>query len=229
MNKERSITIIEGWTVSDIANYLDNQGVASSSDFLEAVKLDNWKDKYDFLKNAKGETVEGFLFPDTYRIFKDATVDSIIAKMLDNFDHKFTDSMRGDAVSQNKSIFQIVTMASIIEKETKFSSDRSMVSGIFWKRIADGMGLQSDATVSYALGKASLSGDDLKTDSPYNTYLYRGLPLGPISNPGLSSIKAALDPTVNDYYYFVTDKSGKAYFAKTFEEHKKNIQKYLGK
>ncbi len=229
LNKERSITIIEGWNISDIASYLEDQGVISSTDFLQAVKLDNWKDKYDFLSSAKGDSLEGFLFPDTYRIFKDATADDIIKKMLDNFDHKFDASMRSDVLSQNKSIFEIVTMASIIEKEAKFSQDRKMVSDIFWKRIDIGMALQSDATVNYITkaGDIRPHGKDLEVDSLYNTYKYRGLTPGPISNPGLSSISAALYPIKNDYYYFLTDKSGHAVFAKTFDGHKVNISKYL--
>jgi len=229
LSKEKTITIIEGWTIVDMANYLDKQAIVSSSDFINAVKLKNWKNKYDFLKDVKGDTVEGFLFPDTYRIFEDATADDIVVKMLDNFDHKFSASMRNDALSQNKSIFEIVTMASIIEREAKFAQDRKMVSDIFWKRIDIGMGLQSDATVNYVTKKSSLrpSGADLETDSPYNTYKYRGLTPGPISSPGLSSISAALYPIKNDYYYFLTDEGGHAVFAKTFEQHKLNIAKYL--
>jgi len=229
LNKERSITIIEGWTITDIANYLDGYGIASSSDFIKATKLDNWKNKYEYLKSAEGDTVEGFLFPDTYRIFEDASVDDIIAKMLDNFDRKFSDTMRSDASSQNKSIFEIITMASIIEREAKFPQDRKMVSDIFWKRIEIDMPLQSDATVNYVTKKSSLrpSGLDLETDSPYNTYKYRGLTPGPISNPGLASIQAALYPIKNDYYYFLTEVTGRAVFAKTFDGHKANIEKYL--
>ena len=120
-------------------------------------------------------------------------------------------------------------MASVLEKEVRDAKDMKIVSGIFWKRIEMGMALQADSTLDYERNKTSaeLTSDDLKTDSPYNTYTRSGLPPTPIDNPGLNAITAALNPTASPYLYFLTDKDGKVYYAKTFEEHKKNKAKYL--
>lgn len=229
VNNEKKITIIEGWNVNDIAKYLEEQGLGTGAEFLQAIKIKNWRDEFDYLHDVKAETVEGFLFPDTYRVFTDATANDIIRKMLANFNVKMTSAMRANILSQNKSIFQIVTMASIVEREVMTDADRAMVADIFWKRIAAGMALQSDATVNYITGNARPrpTAADLQVDSPYNTYKYRGLPPGPISSPGRASIKAAIYPQPNDYYYFITDSKGKAIFSKDFEEHKLNVQKYL--
>lgn len=229
INKERQITILEGWSLNDIAKYFDEQGIASSSDFLAAADIGLWRGKYDFLNDKKIKSLEGFLFPDTYRVFIGSSVDKIIAKMLDNFDAKVTQQMRDDASAKNLSLYQAIIMASIIEQEAKYSTDKKMVADVFWKRIKIGMALQSDATINYLTnsGKTRSSGSDLQIDSPYNTYKYRGLPPGPISNPGIDSIAAAIYPQANDYLYFITDSSGRAVFAKTFEEHKTNIAKHL--
>jgi UPF0755 protein len=123
----------------------------------------------------------------------------------------------------------VVTLASVVEKEVKGDADRHIVAGIFLRRMKNGMRLQSDATVSYGLdaGQSIASAKDVTVNSPYNTYLRDGLPAGPIDNPSLSSIRAVLEPTDTPYYYFLTDKSGTVHYAKTFEEHKKNVQKAL--
>jgi len=229
LNNERDITIIEGWRIIDIADYLGHEGIASREDFLAAIKTDLWRERYDFLADVKADTLEGFLFPDTYRIFNDAQAQDIVKKMLDNFDRKLTPEMRREIAAQGKSIFNTITLASIIEREVLSSSDKQIVADIFLKRLEKGMGLQSDATINYITGKKTTrpSSADLQIDSPYNTYKYRGLPPGPISNPGLDSIKAAIYPQKNNYYYFLTASDGQAIFATTYDEHLKNIKQYL--
>lgn len=230
---EQSITIIEGWRLTDVVADLVQEGVATEAELSSALEIGNWRDQYDFLSDSDVKSLEGFLFPDTYKIFTDATAEDVIAKLLDEFDAKVTAKMRQDLREQNRSLLEAVILASIIEREISnkpaFDSDRRMVAGIFWNRIKIGMGLQSDATVNYATGKSLTrpSLKDLEIDSPYNTYKYRGLPPGPINNPSLASIMAVIYPTPSDNFYFLTDDSGKAYFGKTYAEHQENIRKYL--
>lgn len=208
----RKITIFEGWNIFDIADSLDKQLV----DF----------NKEEFLKLAKDK--EGYLFPDTYFINSTARPKTIINLMYQNFESKIK-TIPGIATS-TKSLKEIITMASIVETETNNLKDKKIVSGILWKRIEIGMPLQVDVTFKYINGKGTfdLTLDDLKIDSPYNTYVYKGLPPGPIANPGMDSILATLYPTKTKYLYFLTSKTdGKMYYGKTFEEHKTNRRLYL--
>jgi len=236
ISQEKSITIIEGWNNKDIAAYLEKNNIISVKDFLALTKepLKNWKfdfTKPDFLNDAPGTVgLEGYLFPDTYRIFKDTKAEEIIYKMLDNFNKKLTPGMREEIKKQNKTIYEIITMASVIEKEVRSTDDMKIVSGIFWNRIKNGQALQSCATLAYILGvnKPQYSLEDTKIDSPYNTYKYRGLPPGPIANPGLNAIAAAIYPENTNYNYFLSDpKTGKTIYSKTLDEHNANKYKYL--
>jgi len=229
LSNENKITLIEGWDNNDVADYLSGQGIVTTNDFNSAAELSDWQGEYSFLRGGKAKTLEGFIFPDTYRIFKNAPARDIIKKTLDNFDQKLTPDMRQAISRQGRTIFQIVTLASIVEKEARTPADMKMVADIFWKRIAAGMGLQSGATVNFITGKKDTrpATADLSIDSPYNTYKYRGLPPGPICNPGLEAIKAAIYPQSNDYYYFLYGKDGKIYFARTYDEHLKNKQLHL--
>ena len=236
ISQEKSIRIIEGWNNKDIGAYLEKNNIISAKDFLTLTKapLENWKfdfAKPDFLNDAPETAVlEGYLFPDTYRIFKDTNAKEIISKMLNNFDKKLTPEMREEIKKQKKTIYEIVTMASIIEKEVRSTSDMKIVSGIFWNRIKNGQALQSCATLAYVLGvnKAQYSLEDTKVDSLYNTYKYRGLPPGPIANPGLDAITAAIYPESTNYNYFLSDPAtGKTIYSKTLDEHNLNKYKYL--
>lgn len=230
LDNEKTITIIEGWKADEIADYLDKNNVVSKSDFLREIETKKWQSEYDFLTGVKAKTLEGFLFPDTYRVFSDATASDIVKKMLDNFDSKLTDKMRSDIKSQGKSIFEVVNLASIIEREVPKNDDKKMIADVFLKRLTDGIALQSDATINYITGKgmSQPTYDDLKIDSPYNTYKYRGLPPGPISNPGIKSIEAVIYPTKNPYYYFLTTlDDGRVIYSKTYDEHLANKAKYL--
>ena len=160
--------------------------------------------------------MEGYLFPDTYLFLPGAEMEQIIGTMTDNFKKKAGD------IGQD-----IVIMASLIEKEVSDSGDRKIVSGILWKRLEIGMPLQVDAVFPYITGKREILSDDLKIDSPYNTYLYKGLPLGPIANPGLDAIISAMNPIETKYLFYISDKKGITHFAATLEDHNKNIEKYL--
>lgn len=229
VENEKTITIIEGWKIDEIGDYLEKQRLVNKNEFIEATKIINWRDKYDFLRDLPVDTLEGFLFPDTYRIFNDATVDDIISKMLDNFKSKLSSQMIDDAYRDGVSVFELVTLASIVEREAMTKEDKDMVADVFLKRLELNMPLQSDATINYVTGKSELrpSYDDLAVDSRYNTYKYAGLPPGPIANPGLDAIMAVIYPQTNDYYFFLMDKDGVTHYAKTFAEHQDNIRKYL--
>lgn len=238
-----SVTFPEGWTNRQVGDYLEKNGVTSASDFLSTADAFDASDYLILSSKPKSAGLEGFIFPDTYFIPKTAgsstTIsDVIIKKALDNFSAKFTSAMQQQASKLGMSIYQIVTLASIIEKETGSSkvsaadldTQRKMVAGVFYNRLNAGMALQSDATVSYAMTQLGKNPEPIDTaiNSPYNTYKYPGLPYGPICNPSLSSIKAALSPTANDYVYFLSvPGTGEIIFSKTFEEHQKNKAKYL--
>ena len=225
------ITFPEGWTVRDMSDRLSANNLPGA-DFLRLAKRPDGslKEAYPFLKELPvGATLEGYLFPDTYYFSKEVTAAEIIKKMLDNFSAKVVAGIKNDFDGQKKSLFELVTMASVVEGEVKNDSDRKIVAGLFWNRIENQMPLQSDATLEYALGtnKIQHSIAETKTDSPYNTYQNKGLPPGPVSNPGQASILAALKPQKSEYVYFLSDpKTGKTVFATTFQEHVANKVKY---
>lgn len=234
LTKERSIKIIEGWNAKEIAEYLEKEGVVKADDFLKLAsspKSNDYSGKYEFLADKPGSAgLEGYLFPDTYRIFKDAKAGDVINKMLGNLDKKITAEMRAEIARQKKTVFEIITMASLVEKEVRKEADMKLVAGIFWNRIGNGQGLESCASLAYILGvnKPIYSLEDTKIDSPYNTYQHRGLPPGPIANPGLRAIMAAIYPAETDFNYFLsTSETGETVFSKTFEEHIRNKNKYL--
>ncbi|MDO8743038.1 MAG: endolytic transglycosylase MltG [Candidatus Azambacteria bacterium] len=186
--------------------------------------------------NELDRSLEGYLFPDTYRFFsaqggsasggKDALSD-IVTKMVNNLENKLTPDLQTAIKNSKYSFYEILTMASLIEKEISIEKDRSIVSGILWKRLKAGMPLQVDATLVYITGRNEIGDADKKINSRYNTYLYRGLPAGPIANPGLSAIKAALFPEASPYWYYLSAKDGTTIFSKTLEEHNRNRSIYL--
>jgi len=224
------VTVPEGFTLKQlIARFIEN-GFDSIKE-IEGKTTDDFRSRYQFLADAPNKvSLQGFLFPDTYKFKKEAGVDELIAKMLDNFDGKLTAKMRQDIKNQNRTIFEIVIMASLLEKEALLSADRKIISGIFWKRIKDNYPLESDATLSYIFNdkKTRHSIEETKIDSPYNTYLHPGLPPTPINNPGLDAIEAAIYPQESNYYFFLTKPdTGEAVFASTLKEHNLNKKKYL--
>ncbi|HKC04610.1 MAG TPA: endolytic transglycosylase MltG [Patescibacteria group bacterium] len=180
----------------------------------------------DFLEAAKGH--EGTLYPDTYLFPKDASASSIVNKMVKTFASKTSNLNPTSDLTVNQSLI----LASILERETKTDIERPIVAGILINRIKAGIPLQVDAAVQYAIGTSAnwwpiLSRADLSVNSPYNTYKFAGFPPGPISNPGLSSLKAAFNPTPNDYFYYIHDRAGQIHYAKTLAEHNANVARYL--
>lgn len=190
--REKVITIPEGWTTRQIADYLRVPEISTS--------------------------LEGYLFPDTYRVFDDATAEDIIRKMQDNFERKV-----------GEIDYDTLILASIVEREVAGSEDRRKVADLFLRRLKIGMALQADSTVNYVTGKntPALSAIDRNLDTAYNTYLHRGLPPTPISNPGLDSINAVRNPEPNPHWYFLTDTEGSVHYARTLEEHNQNKRRYL--
>ncbi|MFA6252851.1 MAG: endolytic transglycosylase MltG [Patescibacteria group bacterium] len=229
-NFQASILIPEGYDRSMIAKVLDKNGL-SGQDFLSATdNKKDWQEKYSFLADApKNATLEGYIFPDTYFIDRYTTVDDFIKKTLSNFDKKLTTELRAEIKKQNKSIYEVLIMASIIEREVPNDADKKMIADIFIKRLRDGMRLESDATINFITGKGLVqpTREDLQIDSPYNTYRNDGLPPGPIANPGISSIESVLYPTDNNYYFFLTTKTGEVIYSRNYQEHLKNKAKYL--
>ena len=226
------VTIPEGYTVDDIAKLLEEKHLTTKDEFCKVAKDFA---PYDYMKPALENkdikySVEGFLFPDTYDFDKSYSAKEIMQVMVDNFDHKLTAEMRDEAKKENLSIFKLVTMASLVEKEAKFEEDRPIIADVFFKRLQDGMKLQSDATIQYALDehKEEFSIEDTKHESPYNTYLHEGLTPGPIGNPGIASIDAVLNPKKTDYLYFVADKDGHNHYSVTYDEHLKVIDEIYG-
>jgi len=237
---KEKIIIIEGWNLRDIGFYLENKGMFQAeelweiagfpaTDYSKVKDLPTPKDfssEYDFLEEKpKNIGLEGYLFPDTYETNKMVDIEEIVRKMLNNFDKKLTSELKEEINKQGKTIFEIITIASLIEKEVKTKEDKELVSGVLWKRLKNGIPLQIDSTISYITGKQTtkISREETKIDSPYNTYKYRGLPLGPISNPGLESILTAVYPESSNYWYYLSTPEGETIFSKTLEEH--NIAK----
>lgn len=242
MQDVRTITIPEGLSIRDIASYLEQQGMFRKEEFIALVGApgvfgtpDN--DFYSELAVAHRPLVyrtaaaplEGFLFPDTYEVFADATPRDIVAKMVENFDRKITEEMMDELARQEKNFYKALIMASIIEAEVPHEEDRAIVSGIFWSRLAAGVPLQSDATLKYLIhgSRPALTNEELQIDSAYNTYKYRELPPTPIGNPGLSAIRAAIYPADTDYFYFLSTPEGETIFSRTLEEHNAAKAKYL--
>jgi len=204
------LTIPEGFTVKKIANLFD--------------------DRFPFFdkKEFEAKAHEGYLFPDTYFVPVTATASSTLKMFSDNFDKKIA-TISSDLEKSDKTLDEILTMASILEGESSDHENMRIVSGILWKRIDIGMALQVDTGFVYVNGKTTkdLTVDDLKIDSPFNTYINRGLPPTPISNPGLDSIRAALNPENTPYLYFLTSDDGTMHYSKTFEEHVEKKFKYI--
>lgn len=225
------ITIPEGFEIMNIADRLSENGLVDRDKFISAAEDSSiFKDKYEFLNSDDIQSLEGYLFPDTYYISDSQDEIKIIEMMLDRFSTVYKEQNLEEYISKNNlSLNYLITMASIIEREAVISEERPVISGVFYNRLERDMPLQSCATVQYILKerKPVLSIKDTKIESPYNTYLNKGLPPAPIASPGLDSITAAIYPVETDYIYFVAKGDGGHEFSVTYDDHLKAKNKYL--
>lgn len=216
-----SVTIPEGSNIHDIARILGDSGLAEPGAFLAAARSRELAARLD----VPGETAEGFLFPDTYVLVRYMPAEEIIGIMVRMFRRRFTPEMEEKGRVAGLSLREIVTIASIVEKETGVPEEKPLVSAVIRKRLAIGMPLQMDPTVIYGLGKfgGNLTRKDLRTPNPYNTYLRRGLPPGPITNPGLASLLAAVSPADEGFLYFVSRNDGSHEFSRSLSDHNRAV------
>ena len=223
----RSVTIREGLSVRQTAQALENAGIVKADDFVMSADLL----ARDHLWNIPADSLEGYLFPDTYRFSKGVSVETVARAMVELFYRKAGSVAPAEVMNDPVKLHKLVTLASLVEKETGADNERALIAGVFAKRLEKNMLLQSDPTVIYALPSfdGNLRKKDLLYDSPYNTYKYRGLPPGPIASPGLASIKAALHPARVNYIYFVSKNNGEHYFSTTLKEHNQAVKRYQGK
>jgi len=228
---EAVVTIREGLPLDLVDNYLSKNNILPGGSFLECARHCVPNERYSFLDSKPpDQSLEGYLFPDTYFVDPETVnPQELVNRMLGNFDHKLDGSLRSEIAKGGHSIHQIVTMASLIEKESRGAEEKPIIAGILWKRFDEHIGLGVDATIRYALNKWTqpLTVKDLDVNSPYNTRKKVGLPPGPISNFSLESLKAAITPESSDYYYYLHDSDGLVHYARTNEEHNENKRKYL--
>jgi UPF0755 protein len=237
--REVSITIPEGWRAEQTAELLEEKGIADGDEFLALVRAGSTA--YDFLvarPEGASNSLEGYLFPETYRIPADYAAAAVLDLLLATFAERFSPEMRQAATDNGLTVHEVVTLASIVEREAVVPEERPIIASVYLNRLAQGMYLQSDPTVQYALGYQEDTGqwwkipmsleEDVQVDSPYNTYMYPGLPPGPLCSPGLASIEAVLEPAETPYLFFFSKFDGSHAFAETYEEHLRNQEQYQG-
>lgn len=247
--KEINLTIIPGWNLRDVAQDWVKKGIIKTPEELfaytgipatdyrtrataEPVRRVVTSTDFEVLFSSKPNTIsyEGYLFPETYRVYADAKPDEVLKKIFGVFRDRVPAAWSEELNRQNRSFFDVLTMASVLEDEAKTVEDKKIVADILWRRLKRGMRLQVDSSVHYVsarTGDVFTTKQEREADSPWNTYKYEGLPLGPIGNPSFASIESALYPTSNSYWYFLTGRDGKMQYAKTYEEHLRNVNKYL--
>lgn len=215
-------TVPEGLHIKQIAKLLEGYGIVDAQEFIEACYNKDLLTRY----SIPFHSAEGFLFPDTYVVAKGLNAQQIASIMIERFFENLEEiSFFPENLEELK---RVVTIASLVEREVKVDTERPLVAAVFYNRLKAGKRLESCATVQYVLGetKSRLLYNDLKIDSPYNTYIHKGLPPGPIANPGIKSISASIYPAEVDYLFFVSKRDGSHYFSETYQEHLKAIQKY---
>ena len=219
----QQFVVPEGLTVAQIGTLWEKAGLGTAATFNQAASDPKWLLNY----RIEGKTLEGYLFPNTYQFPDGATPQLIIQIMLDEFERRWDAEFTEEAKALGFSKHEIITLASIIEAEARIPDERPLVSAVFHNRLRQGWKLQADPTALYGLGNPDRPprAADLRVDSPYNTYIYKGLPPGPICNPGMASIIAALRPAPVDYMYFVAIGDGRHHFSKTLGEHQNMINK----
>jgi UPF0755 protein len=225
------ITIPEGWTIADMANYFERREFFSADEFINAVQFGQFN--YSFLMNVprdRPNRLEGYLFPDTYEISMTPTPEHIIHRMLMRFEQLFTDYYQIRAYDMGLTVDEVVIMASIIERETRLPSERPKVAQVIHNRLRINMHLQMCSTVNYTIGpRDRLTNEETLTESPWNTYLHPGLPVGPISNPGWASIHAVMYPESSNYLFFVRRDpvTGEHHFSTNLADHNAAVARYL--
>jgi UPF0755 protein len=225
---KRLITFREGLTIPEMALIFEERGFGAAADFERAAR--NGASQVTDLDPA-AKTLEGYLFPETYALPRGTSAEELVSQMVGLFKRLYTDQMKADAAAAGLTTRQVVTLASLVEKETARREERPLVAAVYRNRLKIGMGMQADPTVIYALQQAgkydgNLSRDDLQFDSPYNTYRYSGLPPGPIAAPGLASIEAVIRPAPVAHLYFVSRNDGSHVFADTLDQHNRNVQEW---
>ncbi len=218
------VSIPEGFNIDQIAEELGDKNLVKKSEFLKLAR----DPRMAHLLGVDEKTLEGYLYPDTYSFTRFTGERVILKTMVDHFKEVYNREIKFGAEKQKMSMHEVVTLASVIEKETGAPQERPIISGVFHNRLKKGMPLQSDPTVIYGkIGdKTNITKADLHTYSPYNTYTIKALPVGPISNPGRDSMIAALEPTVSTYLFFVSKNNGTHYFSSTIQEHNKAVQRF---
>ncbi len=224
---EHAVTVPEGFTIPEIAEALVAEDLVDRTRFLDLAQRGAAAFDYDFLRGLRTSSLEGYLYPDTYRMPRHLSERKVIGVFLDRFAQVVLPRWRAHA-GAGVTLHEIVTIASLVEREAKVPAEQPLIAGVIYNRLRRGWRLEVDASVLYALGyhKATISYEDLKVNSPYNTYLYPGLPPGPIANPGLPAIEAALTPAVTDYLYYVARPDGSHEFSKTFADHLAAVRRY---
>jgi UPF0755 protein len=237
------VTVVEGYTLKDIAKVFAERGFFSSAEFFAVTGLPatdlresagpaqvDFSPVSQFVAQKPARAnLEGFLFPDTYFFTAGARPEDVISMMVRNFDRQMDQNVQREIAASGRNFYDVLIMASLLEKEASAFRDWQIVAGILWKRLDAGMPLQVDATLSYLNDKGSLqlSKEDLATDSPYNTYVVLGLPPTPIANPGIGAIRAAVRPIQTPYWYYLSDRGGNMHYGADFDAHRENKMRYL--
>jgi UPF0755 protein len=238
LTSARIVTVPEGLRLEEVAALLEQRGVVSAAEFLAAARGFAASGAAALLLSSRpqGVTLEGYVYPATYSFARSLTAAEVVGQMVSALDERLTPALREEARARGLSLHEVLTLASIVEREAVVAAERPVIASVFLNRLAQGMALQADPTVQYAVStrsggqegwwKRSLTAADLQFDSPYNTYTRGGLPPGPIANPGLDSILAVLRPEKTSYLYFVARPDGSHAFATTFEEHERNVERF---
>lgn len=229
--RERGIvvTVPEGTRLTELVDRFRAVGLPQVEAFAQ-MRVDQWRGDFPFLPARPERTLEGYLFPDTYRFLPEANADDIAAKLLTTFERRaLTRETQSALAASGRAFDDAVIMASLLEREVRSDEDQQLVAGVLWKRLDAGILLQVDATVAYVTGKktTALTAEDLAIESPYNTYRHAGLPVGPINNPGTRSIHNALNPKPSDYWFYLSKPDGSTVFSRTSQEHEAAIRQFL--
>jgi UPF0755 protein len=225
---QHRVTIPEGYTVVQVADLLAGAGLVDRQRFLDLALRTGRRLNHPALAGLPTDSLEGYLYPDTYLFTRGLDEETVLARLLDTFDAKVGAQLRAAAAGRGLSLHALITIASMVEREARVPDERPVIAGVIYNRLARGMRLEIDATVLYALGehREVVTFRDLEVDSPYNTYRRTGLPPGPIANPGLPAIEAAVYPAGVPYLYYVLRPDGRHHFSRTFEEHLDAVRRY---